>query len=97
MPLTGRWTIVDTVTTGDDSGATYMFTVNIVEDGSTITGSGSQLQFVGTRSGNTLHVEYTRAGGTGSFSWTVDQDGTLNGSFADYAASNSGTSRATRS
>ncbi len=95
VSVTGKWTMVDTVTFGPSLGKTFNFTLDFVERGTTISGSGSGLTFSGTRTGNKIHVEFTRSGGSGFFDWTLGTDGRLTGTYQDKSANgevNGGTS-----
>ncbi len=95
VSVTGKWTMVDTVTFGPSLGQTFNFTLDFLERGTTISGSGSGLTFSGTRTGNKIHVEFTRSGGSGFFDWTLGTDGRLTGTYQDKSANgdvNGGTS-----
>ncbi|MGI8926880.1 MAG: hypothetical protein ACR2HN_09585 [Tepidiformaceae bacterium] len=93
ISLTGRWQIVDTVTTGRDAGQTFTFTVDMQESLNLIVGSGGGFILLGERRGASAIVSYTRIGGSGVFRWLVQSDGTLSGTFEDLGAGNSGPAR----
>jgi hypothetical protein len=86
--VTGKWTIVDTVTFGPSKGEKFTFTVDIVDTNGSVTGSGSGLTFKGTRTGNKVRVDFTRTGGSGFFDWTLGSDGRLVGTYEDRGTGN---------
>jgi S1-C subfamily serine protease len=94
-PVTGVWEMTDTVTYGDGTGQSFQFEMTIDQSGQQISGYTGSLTFTGTRSGTVITVQFTRPGGTGYFSWTLQPDGTLEGGYADAGAKNGGTSAGT--
>ncbi len=95
--LTGRWQITDSVTsTGEGSGQTYRFIVELKEAGSAITGLGDGLAITGTRQGNLVQVQFVQSGHSGVFEWTATSDDVLQGSFSVDNGGSSGRSVGSR-
>ena len=90
--VTGTWNMVDTVTSGADSGRRIEFTLQLQQAGEIVTGSTPGLALTGRRTGNVIHLDFTRTGSTGYFEWTVQLDGSLSGRYEDVGAKNGGTS-----
>lgn len=88
--VTGTWNMVDTVTSGTDSGRRIEFTLQLQQAGEIVTGSTPGLALTGRRTGNVIHLDFTRTGSTGYFEWTVQLDGSLSGRYEDVG--NGGTS-----
>lgn len=91
-PLTGSWTVLDLVTYGQDAGSWFSFDVEIQESGTTVTGGDSALTINGTRSNSQVTATFIRGDSTGTFRWTVEPSGDLQGSYEDGTANNGGTS-----
>lgn len=97
--FTGRWILRDTVTFGPGVGTTGEVIVTIVQRGSSIAGATDSvsLVFTGSLYKDQISARFTSGTRIGSMSsgifvWTVQPDGSLRGSYADYGAKNGGTS-----
>ena len=84
--------MVDTVTSGTDAGRRIEFTLQLQQAGEIVTGSSPSLVLIGRRTGNVIHLDFTRMGSSGYFEWTVQVDGSLSGRYEDVGAKNGGTS-----
>jgi hypothetical protein len=94
--ISGRYRLIDTISSGPYAGQQYAFNVTLTQLGSAVSGNGGGLKLTGNRIGNHLHLEFSRGKGTGRFDWEIQADGNLAGTFTDDAAGNSGASSATR-
>lgn len=94
--ISGRWELVDTVEFGPSTGQSFTFVVQLEQMGNLVSGGGGGLAMGGFRDGNVVEVQFTRGAGTGYFRWTIQPDGTMIGSFEDYAGRNGGSSVARR-
>ena len=81
---------------GPSTGESFSFVVEFRQAGAAVTGSGGGLNLAGVRQGDTVQVQFSRAGGGGQFTWTIQSDGSLAGNFEDYGARNGGVSVARR-
>jgi hypothetical protein len=94
--LTGNWRILDTVTEGAGSGQSFTFDVALVQSGSSLQGGNFELSIVGTVDGGSVIAQFAQPSGiTGTFSWTVIDDGSASGTF-ESSVPNSGTSQLIR-
>jgi hypothetical protein len=81
--FSGRWRIVDTITSGSGAGQTFTFDVSLQQTGNTISGGNAGIQINGSVSGQTATVTYTQPalGHTGTFSWTLVSAARAEGTF----------------
>ena len=91
--FSGRWRIVDTITSGAGTGQSFTFDVSLQQTGNRITGGNAGIQIDGTVSGQTATVTYTQPalGHTGGFTWTLVSAARAEGTFTS-SLPNSGSS-----
>lgn len=91
----GSWRVTDVITEGTGSGGQpFSFDVQLVQSGSTLSGSGSGLVISGVVGGRTATLQYSQPalGYTGSFVWTMAADGSSASGTFTSSAGNAGTS-----
>lgn len=93
-PLAGRYELVNTVTSGGARGQSFRFAVTFRQQRDAVLASGDGLRIEGQRAGDVVRASYDQAGSSGLFEWTVQQDGSLTGSFRDAGSGVTGTSAA---
>jgi hypothetical protein len=89
----GVWQISDTVTQGAGVGQTHVFVVSLTQQGDQLSGGNSEIVISGYVSGQTAVAGYVQPplGYTGTFTWTMSNDGNAYGSFTN-SLPNAGTS-----
>ncbi len=83
--LTGRWQVTDIVQEGPGQGRTFTMVVELQDVGGEIRGTGPDgMVLSGERTGGQVYLVFG-PGGThrGAFTWTVQSDGSLAGTFTD--------------
>jgi|GEM_PF-7093580 len=83
--MTGRWEITDVVQEGPGRGQTFTLVVDLYDVGGQVRGTGPEgLVLSGERFGHEVRLVFGPGGShRGSFTWTMQPDGSLAGTFTD--------------
>jgi len=75
--LSGRFRIVDTITTGTGAGTVVSFEVDLQQTGAAVTGGNGELNLSGRIEGGMLRAQFTQPalGYSGTFTWQLDPSG----------------------
>jgi hypothetical protein len=91
VSLSGRWKVTDTVEYGGEAGQSFVFEIELEQDGSRVTGRGKDgFRFEGRLEGSVLVLGFTRPGGAGIFIVNRMPDGSFAGGWRDFDQQNGG-------
>ena len=92
--FTGAWRITDVVTNGAGAGQSFSFDVQLSQSGNAISGGNSGIVINGSVQGRTATAQFSQPslGHSGSFTWTLSNDGRSGSGSFSSTVPNSGQS-----